>query len=94
HMIYRFEEEAEAEPWRAAAKAVAGVGVAILAAAATTIGVFAVLSLSGMPAMRRFGVLTALVISYGLVVALVILPAILALRELHKRRQRTSYKCR
>lgn len=83
HMIFRFEEErGKAEPWQAAAKAVAGVGTAILAAAATTIGVFAVLSLSGMPAMRRFGILTALVISYGLIVALVILPTILVLREL------------
>ncbi len=95
HMIFRFEEErGEAEPWQAAAKAVAGVGTAILAAAATTIGVFAVLSLSGMPAMRRFGILTALVISYGLVVALVILPTILVLRELGGGSKNPLYKCR
>jgi hydrophobe/amphiphile efflux-3 (HAE3) family protein len=85
HVIYRFEEERKrADPREAAGATLASIGTAILSAAATTIGVFAVLSLSGMPAMRRFGILTALVISYGLVAALVILPPILILRGLRE----------
>jgi predicted RND superfamily exporter protein len=53
------------------------VGTALLAAAATTSGVFGVLALSRMPAMARFGALTALVIFFAFVSALVVLPSAL-----------------
>ena len=87
HVTHRFREErARAGPHQAVRATVMSIGTAMLAAAATTIGVFAVLSLSGMPAMGRFGTLTALVIFYGLVAALVILPSILVIRALWKRR--------
>ena len=87
HVTHRFREEKAKSGARQAIRAtVMSIGTAMLAAAATTLGVFAVLSLSGMPAMGRFGALTALVIFYGLVAALVILPSILVFRALRKRK--------
>ena len=87
HVTHRFREERRGkEPQQAIRATVMSIGTAMLAAAATTIGVFAVLSLSGMPAMGRFGALTALVIFYGLVAALIILPSVLVVRALWKRK--------
>lgn len=87
HVTYRFREEREKlGPQQAIRVTIMSTGTAMLAAAATTIGVFAVLSLSGMPALARFGSLTALVILYGIVAAGVILPSILVVRALWKRR--------
>ena len=70
-------------PFRAT---IMSIDTAMLAAAATTIGVFVVLSLSGMPAVGRFGALTSLVIFYGIIAATVILPSILVIRALRKRK--------
>jgi len=79
HLTHRFREEGRRglglEP--AMRTAVRGVGTALLAAAATTIGVFGVLALSRMPAISRFGTLTALVISFALLAALFVLPSVL-----------------
>jgi hydrophobe/amphiphile efflux-3 (HAE3) family protein len=81
HVIHRFREERERHGAQLAVRStIMNIGTAMLTAATTTIGVFAVLSLSGMPAMGRFGVLTALVISYGIISALMILPSILVFR--------------
>jgi hypothetical protein len=80
HIIHRFREERRRrspELQRAIRTTVMSVGTALLAAAATTIGVFGVLALSGMPAIMRFGTLTALVIFYAFVAALVVLPSVL-----------------
>lgn len=60
------------------------VGTALLAAAGTTMGVFAVLSLARMPVLGRFGSLTALVIFYALIAALFILPSILVAYALRR----------
>ncbi|MDI6883527.1 MAG: hydrophobe/amphiphile efflux-3 (HAE3) family transporter [Hadesarchaea archaeon] len=84
HIIHRFREEQRKrrpELQRAIRTTVMQVGTALLAAAATTIGVFGVLALSGMPAIMRFGTLTALVIFFAFVSALVILPSVLVMRE-------------
>jgi len=87
HVTHRFREERrKLGPQQAIQATVMSVGTAMLAATATTIGVFAVLSLSGMPALGRFGTLTALVIFYAFVAALVILPSVLVVWALWKRK--------
>ena len=87
HVIHRFREERKKrkpEVQKAIRATVMSVGTALLAAAATTVGVFVVLALSAMPAIMRFGTLTALVISYAFVAAFVILPAVLVIYSLWK----------
>ena len=89
HVIHRFMEEKRKygpQLQRAIRATSMSVGTAMLTATATTVGVFAVLSLSGMPAMGRFGTLTALVIFYAFVAALVILPSVLVIQALWKRK--------
>jgi hypothetical protein len=79
HIVHRFREEhgRGLELEQAIRTTVMQVGTALLGATVTTIGVFGVLALSGMPAMARFGALTALVIFFAFVSALVVLPSVL-----------------
>jgi len=89
HVIHRFREESrrrKPELQKAIRTTIMRVGTALLAAAATTIGVFGVLALSAMPAIMKFGTLTALVIFYAFVAALVILPSVLVIHALWKRK--------
>ena len=81
HIIHRFREEGRRDPELKLRRTLSSVGVPITVGAATTVGVFGVLSLSRMPAMARFGQLTAMVILFAYGVALVALPAILVLIE-------------
>jgi len=88
-MVYRFREEWKTRgrpPQEAIRTTVMNTGTAILAAMATTVGVFIVLALSRMPALGRFGGLTAIVITYALLAALFVLPCIIMFYALHKRR--------
>ncbi len=90
HVIHRFREERgqhKLELQSAIRTTMMKVGTALLAAAATTIGVFGVLALSTMPAIMKFGTLTAIVIFYAFVAALVILPSILVIYSLWKRKK-------
>ncbi len=87
HMTYRFREEwkeHKRSPQQSIRTTVMNVGTALLAAAGTTMGVFAVLSLARMPVLGRFGSLTALVIFYALIAALFILPSILVAYALRR----------
>jgi len=87
HMTYRFREEwkeHKRSPQQSIRTTVMNVGTALLAAAGTTMGVFAVLSLARMPMLGRFGSLTALVIFYALIAALFILPSILVAYALRR----------
>ncbi|KXB07052.1 hypothetical protein AKJ52_01055 [candidate division MSBL1 archaeon SCGC-AAA382C18] len=80
HMTHRFVEEWNnngKSPEKAMSIAVQNVGRALIAAASTTIGVFAILSLSRMPPISKFGQLAGLVIFFALVSALVVLPIVL-----------------
>ncbi len=80
HITHRFQEEWKnngKSPEEAISITIQSVGRAITAAAATTIGVFVVLSLSRMPPIARFGQISALVIFFSLVGALLILPSAL-----------------
>jgi len=86
-MTFRFREEWKEHkraPQQAIRTTVMNVGTALLAAAGTTMGVFAVLSLARMPMLGRFGSLTALVIFYALIAALFILPSILVAYALRR----------
>lgn len=87
HMTYRFREEWKEHkrpPQGSIRTTVMNVGTALLAAAGTTMGVFAVLSLARAPMLGRFGSLTALVIFYALIAALFILPSILVAYALRR----------
>lgn len=89
HIIHRFREERRRrgpELQQAIRVTMMQVGTALLAAAVTTIGVFGVLALSGMPAIMRFGTLTALVIFYAFIVALAVLPSVLLVYALRGRK--------
>jgi len=88
-MVYRFREEWKTRgrpPQEAIRTTVMNTGTAILAAMATTVGVFVVLALSRMPALGRFGGLTAIVITYALLAALFVLPCVIMFYALRKRR--------
>jgi hydrophobe/amphiphile efflux-3 (HAE3) family protein len=88
-MVYRFREEwkTRGRPAQEAIRTtVMNTGSAILAAMATTVGVFIVLALSRMPALGRFGSLTAIVITYALLAALFVLPCIIMFYALRKKR--------
>ncbi len=88
-MVYRFREEWKTHgrpPQEAIRTTVMNTGTAILAAMATTVGVFIVLALSRMPALGRFGGLTAIVITYALLAALFVLPCIIMFYALRKKR--------
>jgi hypothetical protein len=79
HVLNRFREEQQ--------KGISGeetvkviihnVGRPIISAGFSTFGVFAVLGISRMPVMRRFGMVTAVVILSAMLAALLILPLIL-----------------
>lgn len=80
HITHRFREELiinDKTPEEAISISVRRVGRAIIAAASTTIGVFILLSFSGMPPIARFGQLSALIILFCLIASLTILPALL-----------------
>lgn len=81
HIVHRFLEERRKGGERAASVhlAVTHVGRAIAAAAATTVGVFGVLALSRMPAVARFGTLTALLILFAFIAAILVMPSMLSL---------------
>jgi predicted RND superfamily exporter protein len=86
HVTHRFMEE-----WReegldvdeAIRRTVGSVGKALVAAAVTTAGAFAIIAFSGVSYMRRFGVITAMSLIYALLAALFVLPSILAWRATH-----------
>lgn len=94
-VVYRFREEWKKNgksPQKAIRTTVMNTGTAILAAMTTTVGVFAVLALSRMPALGRFGGLTAIVITYALLAALFILPCVIMFYALRKKTARTTSK--
>ena len=94
-MVYRFREEWKTHgrpPQEAIRTTVMNTGASILAAMATTVGVFAVLALSRMPALSRFGSLTAIVITYALLAALFILPCVIMFYALRKRKTHATDK--
>ena len=89
-MVYRFREEWKTRgrpPQEAIRTTVMNTGASILAAMGTTVGVFAVLALSGMPALGRFGGLTSIVIIYAFLAALFVLPCIIMFYALRRKKR-------
>lgn len=88
HIVHRFREERRGNDIEQAIRTtIMHVGTALIAAAATTIGVFGILALSRMPVFTRFGALTALVIFFAFAAALVVLPSILVVVRRRKRKK-------
>ncbi|MEW6592729.1 MAG: MMPL family transporter [Candidatus Hadarchaeota archaeon] len=90
-IVHRFRWEWKSRgrsPEEAIRNTVMNTGTALLAAMGTTVGVFVILILSRMPAMSRFGGLTAAVVSYALIAALFMLPSFIMVYAARKRRGR------
>jgi predicted RND superfamily exporter protein len=81
HFTMRFREEFEGEPSRfpALRRAGEGTGGALVLSALTSMGGFLVMSLAPMPIFADFGLLTAVMILFSLIVALFVLPSLLLL---------------
>ncbi len=80
HVTHRFREE-----WHqgmpvdeAIRRTIGNVGKALVAAAITTAGAFAIIAFSNIVFMRRFGGITALSLTFALLASLLVLPSILA----------------
>ncbi len=81
HVTHRFREE-----WHhggvsvdeATRRTIGNVGKALLAAAVTTAGAFAIIAVSDISFLRRFGGITALSLSFACIAALTVLPSALA----------------
>jgi predicted RND superfamily exporter protein len=83
HVTHRFREEwhhGGEDVDEAIRRTVAQVGRALLAAAVTTAGAFAIIATSNIAFMRRFGGITALSLMVALLASLLVLPSILASR--------------
>lgn len=80
HVTHRFREEWQSgvDVDEAIRRTVAHVGKALLAAAATTAGAFAIIAASDLEPLRRFGGITALSLTFALLASLLVLPSILA----------------
>jgi len=93
HLTHRFREEWEEHGLsveEAMRRTVSNVGRALVSAAVTTAGAFAIIGTSGISFMRRFGIITALSLVFALASSLLVLPSILAWRAVRveaRRRQ-------
>ena len=81
HFTMRFIEEFEHEPSRfpALRRAGEGTGGALAISATTSIVGFLVMALAPMPMFETFGILTAVMIFFSLLVSLLVLPSLLLL---------------
>ena len=81
HFTVRFIEEFEHEPSRfpALRRAGEGTGGALAISAATSMTGFLVMATAPMPFFATFGVLTAVMIAFSLLVSLLVLPSLLML---------------
>ena len=80
HVWRRFEEELkvnEGNNWEAMNRMHSSTGLALIMSAGTTICGFAVLTLSPMPVVREFGLITSLTVFFSVILALVVLPVLL-----------------
>ena len=80
HVWRRYEEEIKLNPedkWDSVRRMHSSTGLALLMSAGTTICGFAVLTLSPMPVVREFGIITALTVFFSVILSLVVLPVLL-----------------
>jgi len=93
HVTHRFREEwhyGGVEIDEAMRRTIGNVGKALVAAAVTTAGAFGIIAISSMSFMRRFGVITALSLTFALLAALLVLPSILAWRAASVEKKRAK----
>ncbi|MCP5027898.1 MAG: MMPL family transporter [Actinomycetia bacterium] len=81
HFTVRFREEFVGEPSRfpALRRAGEGTGGSLVLSALTSMGGFLVMALAPMPIFADFGLLTAVMILFSLIVSLMVLPSLLLL---------------
>ena len=83
HMWRRFESEREKrdDVWEALEETISTTGVALVLSAGTTGLGFLVLLFSPMPVVQQFGLVTALTVSYSLILSILVLPVLLLMSE-------------
>ena len=83
HMWRRFESEREKhdDVWKALEETISTTGVALVLSAGTTALGFLVLLFSPMPVVQQFGLVTALTVTYSLVLSIIVLPVLLLMSE-------------
>ena len=85
HMWRRFESEREKreDVWEALEETISTTGVALVLSAGTTSLGFLVLLFSPMPVVQQFGLVTALTVSYSLILSIIVLPVLLLMSEVN-----------
>ena len=85
HMWRRFESEREKQEdvWEALEETISTTGVALVLSAGTTSLGFLVLLFSPMPVVQQFGLVTALTVSYSLILSIIVLPVLLLMSEVN-----------
>lgn len=83
HMWRRFESERETrdDVWEALEETISTTGVALVLSAGTTALGFLVLLFSPMPVVQQFGLVTALTVTYSLILSIIVLPVLLLMAE-------------
>ena len=83
HMWRRFEAEREKREniWDALEETISTTGVALILSAGTTALGFLVLLLSPMPVVQQFGLVTALTVTFSLILSIIVLPVLLLMSE-------------
>ncbi|ADB61734.1 Patched family protein [Haloterrigena turkmenica DSM 5511] len=76
---YTLELERQGNVWSALRTTVTGTGGALLGSAATTVGGFGTLAFAILPALRQFGIITGLTITYAFLASVIVLPSLLVL---------------
>jgi len=83
HMWRRFEAERArtADVWEALEETISTTGVALVLSAGTTALGFLVLIFSPMPVVQQFGLVTALTVTFSLLLSIIVLPVLLIMAE-------------
>jgi len=76
---YELELRRQRDVWAALQTTVTGTGGALLGSAATTVGGFGTLVVAILPALKQFGIITALTIVYAFLASVLVLPSLLVL---------------
>ena len=83
HMWRRFEAERNRsdDVWEALEETISTTGVALVLSAGTTALGFLVLLFSPMPVVQQFGLVTALTVTFSLILSIIVLPVLLMMAE-------------
>lgn len=83
HMWRRFEAERSRrdDVWEALEETISTTGVALVLSAGTTVLGFLVLLFSPMPVVQQFGLVTALTVTFSLILSIIVLPVLLMMAE-------------